>query len=227
LQKLVDNMDRYSQPPQLVERLLRWTLPEALKEPILGDLAEEFQQKRYQNTVNARRWYIRQALTTSNHYIWQTKRGLVMFSLSIVVFTALSIMALWFSSGDLSMFLDVPSLLLIFPPSILFALGVTSVNDMKNGFASLFDDEINLSKLELVRAKQFFDVMGNSAMFMGAFTTFIGAIAIGSNLAAEDFSTAFGPAFAVCILVLMYSSGFKTVCYVASQKIQYKLHAAD
>ena len=220
-------MSRFNPPPRLVERLLCWTLPNELKEPILGDLAEEFQHRQLINRINARHWYIRQALTTSNQFIWQTKRGLVMFSLSIVIFTAVSLMAFWFSSEDFSLFIDIPSLLLIFPPALFFALAATSVKDMKSGLKSLINDELDLSQLELTHAKQFFDVMGNSALLMGFFTTFIGAIAMASHISADAFNEVFGPAFAVCVLVLMYSFGLKTLCYVAAQKIQYKRNCAE
>lgn len=217
-------MKHFNHPPQLVERILRWALPHELKEPILGDLAEEFQQRHYHNHIGARNWYIKQALITSNQFVWKTKRGLVMFGISIILFLVLSYMALWFSSDDLSMFLDVPSLLLIFPPSVMFAVGVTSVNDMKNAIKQLFNDELLLSKQDFVNAKLFFNVMGNSAILMAVFSTFIGAIAMGSHISADDFASVFGPAFAVCILVLMYSFGLKTLCYVAAQKLQYKMN---
>ena len=220
-------MSLFNPPPPLIERLLRWTLPDELKEPILGDLAEEFQQRHLSNSSKAHSWYIRQALKTSNQFIWHTKRGFVMFSLSIVVFTAVSLMAFWFGSEDFGLFIDIPSLLLIFPPALFFALAATSVKDMKNGLKSLINDELDLSQLELTHAKQFFDVMGNSALLMGFFTTFIGAIAMASHISADAFNEVFGPAFAVCVLVLMYSFGLKTLCYVAAQKIQYKRNYAE
>ncbi|MFC3031008.1 hypothetical protein ACFOEE_00485 [Pseudoalteromonas fenneropenaei] len=216
-------MARFTPPPPLLERFLRWSLPPELKELVLGDLAEEYQTRHHNNSASAKQWYIQQALRTVNHYIWHTKRGMLMFILSLLVFAAVSAMAFLFGSdGDLLTFIDGPSLLLIFPPALAFAIGATSIQDMKNAFAVVFNDELKLSSVELKTAQQFYRVMGNSSLLMALFTTFIGAVAISVNL--ENFATEFGPAFGVCILVLMYSFGLKTLCYVAEQKIQYRIN---
>ena len=78
-----------------------------------------------------------------------------MFLISILVFVFFSFMAMWFSvDGGMTLtFVDGPSLLLVFPPAILFAIGVTSINDMKNALAVLFNDELQLSNKELTFAK--------------------------------------------------------------------------
>lgn len=217
-------MPNYQHPPKMFERFLRWTLPAELKEPLLGDLSEEFQHLQQLHSASAKHWYVKQALRTANQFIWQTKRGIVMFIISILVFLFFSFMALWFSvDGSISLtFVDIPSLLLVFPPAILFAIGVTSVKDMKNALAVLFNDELQLSNLELTSAKQFYNVLGNSAVLMGIFTTFIGAVAIAVNI--ENVAEEFGPAFGVCILVLLYGFGLKTLSYVAEQKVQYRIN---
>lgn len=220
-------MANYEQPPKLIETFLRWTLPAELKEPLIGDLAEEFHDLQAHNTLTAKNWYMRQALRTANQFIWQTKRGLIMFLISILVFLFFSYMAMWFSvDGSMTLtFVDGPSLLLVFPPAILFAIGVTSIKDTKNALAVLFNDELQLSNKELTIAKQFYRVLGNSAILMGIFTTFIGAVAIAVNI--ENVAEEFGPAFGVCILVLLYGSGLKTLCYAAEQKVQYRINQAS
>ncbi|MFC0118706.1 hypothetical protein ACFFK7_12360 [Pseudoalteromonas xiamenensis] len=220
-------MANYQQPPKLAERFLRWSLPEELKEPLLGDLAEEFQLLHFSNQACATQWYLKQVLRTSNQYIWQTKKGILMFVLSLFVFSAMSYMALWFSvDGSIGdTFADLPSLILTFPPAILFAIGVTSVKDMKNAFALLYNDELALSSLQMQNAKQFYRVLGNTAVLMSIFTAFIGAVAIAVNI--EDVEHEFGPALGVCMLVLMYSFGLKTVCYAAEQKVQYRLNSLN
>lgn len=208
-------------PPELTTKLLNWALPESLRDPVLGDLFEEFQQQSLINPNLARRWYRKQAVRSAIQFLWKTKRGLFMFLFSVLVFVGFSYMGMWFA-GEPSMFVDIPSILLVVPASIAFAIGATSWQNFKQGFRFLFDEEVEASQQQLKGACTVFRVLGNSAIFSGVVTTLIGAVAIGSNLEPENFRDHFGPAFAVCILTLMYGFMIKTISYVAEQKLQYK-----
>ncbi|BFT31201.1 hypothetical protein D210916BOD24_23770 [Alteromonas sp. D210916BOD_24] len=204
-------------------QLLQWVLPNELKEPILGDLEEEFLSRAQINPQSAMRWYRQQALRSAFQFLWKTKRGFMMFLLSLLVFTGLTLMALVLGGG-VDMFIDIPSALLVFIPSVLFAVAATSSQALTNGVNALLNEDVQFDKQVLTNAQLSFRVLGQTAVLTGIFSSLIGAIAIGSNLEAEQFSTAFGPAFAVCILTLTYGFGLKTVCYVAEQKLQFKLN---
>lgn len=212
-----------TQPPVWSARFLHWVLPSALKEPILGDLEEEFLSRAQIDHSAAKRWYHQQALRSAFQFLWKTKRGLMMFIFSLIVFGGLTIMAL-FLGGGIDMFIDVPSALLVFIPSIVFALAATSSKTLAQGLNALLNEETQFDKQTLTNAQLSFKVMGQTAVLTGIFSTLIGAIAIGSHLQAGDFSTTFGPAFAVCILTLTYGFGVKTICYVAEQKLQFKIN---
>ena len=149
-----------------------------------------------------------------------------MFILSILVFVGFSVMGMWFAGG-IDMFIDVPSFLLVIPASLFFAVAATSTKDFKTGFSLLVNDEQDVTKKEIKSAASMFKVMGQSAVFSGVVTTLIGAVAIGSNLQASEFSTVFGPAFAVCILTLLYGFMIKTIAYVAEQKLLNKIDQLD
>lgn len=203
--------------------LLNWVLPNELKEPVLGDLEEEFISRAQINHLAAKRWYRQQALRSAFQFLWKTKRGLMMFLLSLVVFSGLTIMAL-ILGGGVDMFIDIPSALLVFIPSVLFAVAATSSKALTNGINALLNEEAQFDQQRLKDAQLSFKVLGQTAVLTGLFSSLIGAVAIGSNLEAEDFSAAFGPAFAVCILTLTYGFGLKTICYVAEQKLQFRLN---
>ena len=208
-------------PPETATKFLNWALPDSLRDPVLGDLFEEFQQQRATNPSSAKSWYRKQAFRSAMQFLWKTKRGLLMFIFSVLIFVGFAYMGMWFA-GEPSMFVDVPSLLLVVPASFAFAIAATSWQTFKQRFSFLVDDEAEVSEQQLVNAGTMFKVFGNTAVLSGVVTTLIGAVAIGSNLEPENFSNHFGPAFAVCILTLLYGFGIKTICYVAEQKLVYK-----
>jgi chemotaxis protein MotA len=209
-------------PPALSEKLLSWCLPEELKDPILGDLAEEYLTKQSHTSLQANYWYNRQALRTSLQFITKTRRGFIMFILSILVFSAAIIMAM-VMSGHYTMFINVPSLLIVIPPALLITFACSSKQTVKQAFHFTFSERVDFDKGELLCAKKVFNLLGNMNMLMGWIGLVIGAIAIASNIEPEVFSIAIGPALAVCFLTVFYALIVKALCYAAEAKIQFKL----
>ena len=209
-------MNRCS-PPRIAEALLERVLPVDLKEPLLGDLEEEFQQIQFNQSKQACQiWYWRQALLTSFHYFNQTQKALIMFAFSVLFFAALTIFAMELSGGT-SMFFDVPSLIITLPPALVFTLAVTSPGNVKQAFSGLFSGHVESLK-QVKNSVMVFDVLGTSCLWLGALMTLLGWVAMGSSI--EEVAV-IGPAFAVSVLTLMYAMGIKLVCYVASQRIIY------
>ncbi|MDF2178483.1 permease prefix domain 2-containing transporter [Aliiglaciecola sp. CAU 1673] len=209
-------------PPKWASNLLSWATPATLREHLLGDLDEEFLQRCLQSPHQAQAWYISQALRSTLQFIKKTKRGLIMLLLSVLFFVAVSVMGMMLGI-EVAAYFDVPSILLVVAPAVLFAIAATSFNSFKLGFSLLLNDEAQVPEAALRGAQQMFTVMGNSALLLGGFTTLMGAIAIGSNVGAEEFASVFGPAVAVCLLTLYYGFAMKILCYVAQQKLQFKL----
>ena len=209
-------MNRCS-PPRIAEALLERVLPVDLKEPLLGDLEEEFQQIQFNQSKQACQiWYWRQALLTSFHYFNQTQKALIMFAFSVLFFSALTIFAMELSGGT-SMFFDVPSLIITLPPALVFTLAVTSPGNVKQAFSCLFSGHVESLK-QVKNSVMVFDVLGTSCLWLGALMTLLGWVAMGSSI--EEVAV-IGPAFAVSVLNLMYAMGIKLVCYVDSQRIIY------
>tara|TARA_Y100001968_G_scaffold307808_1_gene325976 strand:- start:1376 stop:2035 length:660 start_codon:yes stop_codon:yes gene_type:complete len=204
-------------PPRIAEALLERVLPVDLKEPLLGDLEEEFQQIQFNQSKQACQiWYWRQALLTSFHFFNQTQKALIMFAFSVLFFAALTIFAMELSGGT-SMFFDVPSLIITLPPALVFTLAVTSPGNVKQAFSCLFSGHVESLK-QVKNSVMVFDVLGTSCLWLGALMTLLGWVAMGSSI--EEVAV-IGPAFAVSVLTLMYAMGIKLVCYVASQRIIY------
>jgi chemotaxis protein MotA len=204
-------------------QLLQWALPNELKEPILGDLEEEFLERSQVNPVMAKRWYRQQALRSAFQFLWKTKRGLMMFLLSLIVYLGMTLMALMWAGG-VDLFIDVPSAMMVILPSILFAIGATSSKSLTSAVNALFNEEVQFDKAELLNAQLSFKVMGQMALLTGVLGSLIGAIAIASHIDSEELSTVLGPALAVCFLCISYGFGLKILSYVAEQKLQFKLN---
>jgi flagellar motor component MotA len=122
-------------------------------------------------------------------------------------------------SGDISMFNNVPSLLMVILPALLITLSSSSKQSRKNAFQVLFSEDVILDNTELNAAKHTFSTFGNMNMLMGWIGVIIGAIAMTANIE----SAVFGPAVAVCALTLLYALLIKTLCYAAEAKIQFKI----
>lgn len=210
------------QPPFISQLLLEWVLPDALQEPVLGDLQEEFIQRQLCSRWRACWWYRRQALTTFGHFLYQTKGDWLMFMFSMLFFIVISIWAMLVCSPDDPFaFYDLISLVLIVPPAVLFAVGATSRMTLKRAMAFLLNPHPGAAAQEYQQISHFFKVMGNSGLLLGLFSTLIGVIAIAQQTNADNFAETFGPATAVCLLTLLYGAALKMLCYVTVEKVSF------
>jgi chemotaxis protein MotA len=210
------------QPPLLAQLLLEWVLPSTLHEPVLGDLQEEFIARRQLHPTKARWWYRKQACQTCWHFLSQTRGDWLMFIFSMLFFIAVSVWVMWISGADnLSMFVDMVSLALIFPTALLFAIGATSRQTALQAFGFLSDPRPGLDMPHYQQLEHFFKVLGHSALHLGWFTTLIGAVAIANGMTRDNFASEFGPAMGICLLAILYGVGLKTLAYIAAQKVGF------
>lgn len=208
-------------PPSLAEKWLSYCMPSRLREPVLGDLWETYQAYASEyGQLHARAWYIKQVVQSSMRFILRYKRGMVMFILSLAMFFGVTLMAMWFS-GSLLMFVNVPSLIIVLPVSIAFAIASSSLADFKKAFSVVMSEERSWSASEYLSAQHVFNVMGNSAVMLGWFGVILGAIAMASNIEKEMFADVIGPATSVCLLTLLYGYVVKILCFTATQRIKH------
>jgi flagellar motor component MotA len=145
-----------------------------------------------------------------------------MFLLGTIVFIGMIAMAMMIS-GEIMMFVNLPSLLIVVPPALILTLGSTSKQSRSHAVKLLFNDGLRLNSAELNAAKHVFTTFGNLNMLMGFIGIIVGAIAMGNTLNNDNISQLFGSAFAVCILTLCYALLIKALCYAAEAKIQFKI----
>jgi len=203
--------------PKTARLILEFALPEHLKEPVIGDLEEEFNHRSTSQTLfSCQLWYWRQATTTAFHFINHTKKAILMFLLSVIFFGLLTYFAMYLGGG-ISAFFDLPSIVITLPPALLFTLAVTSKTSFGQAMSILFSGHANSLK-QVRESLMVFNVLGNTSLWLGGLMTVVGWISIGSHLTEI---AAFGQAFAISILTLFYALVIKLVCYVACQRITF------
>lgn len=208
-------------PPALALRILNLSVPVAAREHLIGDLIEEYVTDRLpeQGRARADLWFWKQTILSCYEFLNKQQGGIMAFIISMLIFIAVGIMAMVLS-GEVGMFVNLPSLIVVVPPAIAFGLAVTSFESMKLSIKLCISEQSEIPRKNILLAVKFANVTGNTAVYMGVIFTLVGAIAIASNINTETFSKVFGPAFAVCVLTAFYAAILKTICYVAEQKIE-------
>lgn len=149
-----------------------------------------------------------------------------MFLLSLLIFLIVVVMA-FLLAGDYAMFVNVPSLIIVIPPAVIFAAAATSFKALKDGLSVMTNDHVTLGKVELLTSKRAYITLGNTAMLTGWLGVVIGIVAIASNVEPEVFKDVIGPATAVCMLTLLYALLLKVPCYLIEQKLLNELEVLD
>jgi flagellar motor component MotA len=146
----------------------------------------------------------------------------MMFLLGMIIFVGMIVMAMMMS-GEMMMFVNLPSLIVVIPPALMFTLTSSSKQSRSHAVKLLFNESLHLNSAELIAAKHVFTTFGNLNILMGFIGVIIGAMAMGSSLNGENISQIFGSAFAVCVLPFFYAFLIKVLCYAAEAKIQFKI----
>ena len=205
-----------NQPPKIASQFLSWALPENIKEHVLGDLSEEYLQRIGSSTpATANYWYCRQAIKSGSQFMFKTQRGFIMFIFSILLFLGFTLMAMVLG-GDITMYIDAQSVLIVFPPAFAFTVAATSAKEVKQAFVILFSNDASKNENVYKSSQRVFSVLGYLGIVLGIFMTLIGWVAIGAGMVDLSY---FGSAFAISILTLVYGIALKMLCYVAEQKI--------
>jgi hypothetical protein len=210
--------------PRGMEKLLYLILPSELRDPLMGDLHEEFGEQvvpRY-GPSKARWWYRRQVLKSIRYYIFKKRGDIMFFLLSVLVFIGLSVLAGLMGSG-LRMIINLPSLIGVIVPSFIFALAATSFQSWKRCLKLLLLNLDGPSKKEVFECSRFLKVFGNMCVIMGGYFSLLGIIQL---LTGIDFRSANSEvmyhAFSVALIALFYGIALKSIFYVADQRLQNK-----
>ncbi|HIF70157.1 MAG TPA: hypothetical protein EYG15_15670 [Deltaproteobacteria bacterium] len=150
--------------------------------------------------------------------------GGIMMWISVIIFIGLTVIAAVFDFMGMEFhwenglyFLDIPSLLIVVAPAILFGVAATSWKAFGRSWTLPLGSLKKVSLQDARSTSRCLQVMGNTAFIMGVFGTLMGVILILQVL--EDSSMLAG-ASAVTIITLFYGTFFKLLAYVADQRVR-------
>lgn len=150
--------------------------------------------------------------------------GGIMMWISVVFFVVLTVIATVFDFMNMVFywknglyFVDLPSLLIVVFPAILFGVAATSWKAFGRSWTLPLGSLKKVSLQDARSTSRCLQVMGNTAFIMGVFGTLIGVILILQTL--ED-SSMLAAASAVAIITLFYGTLFKLLAYVADQRVR-------
>ena len=216
------NQFKLHTPPKIACAILHWTLPATIREQLIGDLFEEFDELiQEQDLKKARQWFWQQSIHTTLLYLWKEKGGLMAFVVSILIFGAMTALAM-ILGAELKYYWDWASVFIVVPPALAFGIAATSFKSYKESLAMAFVDQTSVEKKDADGACRFLRVTGNTGVLLGIFTSMIGWVAMAAKIGVEEFTTVFGPAFAVSVLTILYGLMLKILCYTAENKIIYR-----
>ncbi len=143
------------------------------------------------------------------------KLGVIIFFVILILATCFDFANLSINAGNILHFIDLPSLMIVLGPTIVFAIGSYSWGTYVKTFSIPFGNPENCEQSELIEVNKCLNSMGNMSVVMGIIGTFIGFILILQNLERE-----LGPALAVAVITFYYGFLFKALFMFASSKIE-------
>ena len=213
-------------PPSFAKNLLSFFLPAALREPILGDLEEEFAYRLYSNNrfIDVNRWYWWQALKSSCLFFWQQRGTTMAYLVSVIIFSLLIGLAVVTSTYS-SWLVSPPILIFILPISLVLGIGATSFQAAKVALKLSFSDSNEYSPQTVSLAHRFLHVTGNQFLFVAGISFFLGIanvfIIFSQNPELLDDPVHY-IRYGVGVLSLFYGLIFKCLFYSAEQKLLWK-----
>ena len=141
-----------------------------------------------------------------------------MFLIACTAFAVIIAMACTLG-GPGGMFINVPSAIIVFIPALLAAKVRLGDDSMTQMFKTLFSGNVNVSEKTKAAYQASLSTMANVAITAGWLGVLIGAVAIASNVEPQHFTQMIGPAFAVCILTILYGYIVKAFCMLADAQL--------
>lgn len=225
-QLLHPDNDSLKLPPTMATALLSFFLPASLREPVLGDLAEEYLLRcdTASGAIAVHRWYWWQVLKSSCQFIWQQRGTGMAYFLSAVFFLFMLVLALVTQRYGI-WYVSPPTLIALLPSALALGIGATSFEAAKRAMKLSFSDAGEQAPGDVLLARKFLHVTGNQFLLVAAVVFFLGSINLLISLSqSPDLLT--DPMryarFAVALLPLLYGMIFKCLFYSAEQKVIWK-----
>ncbi len=146
------------------------------------------------------------------------------FLLSIILYIAMVflVVGLDFNTGSLNtsrlmLFIDLPSFIIVFVPTITLAAGATSWRTLWSATKASFRRRHGMSKQDTADVRACLDLAGNLALLLGGIGTLIGGVVM---LQQTTETTALGTASATALMSILYGIGLKILIYAAARRIE-------
>ena len=214
------------QPPRGATSILSFFLPAALREPILGDLEEEFTQRLCSSDSFSKVyiWYWRQVLQSSCLYFWKQRGNGMAYLISVILFLLMIGLAL--ATSQFGMWLiSIPVIIATIPAALILGIGATSSQAAKSAMKLSFSDSSNESPQVVNLAIRFLRVTGNQFLLVGGVVFFLGIIQVLIIFSQDPELMNSGAHYArygIAMLPLFYGMVFKCLFYSAEQKLMWK-----
>ena len=140
--------------------------------------------------------------------------GLIAFA------TSFDFMNMEFNLINLSYFVDIPSLLIIWLPSIFFSISATSWKSYWHSWSYPFLWRKQVSEDDANSAARCLKVKGDAGFIMGILGTVIGAIIMIRDISAYTETQDMLNAVSVASITIFYGLLYKLLCYIAEQRVR-------
>ena len=144
-------------------------------------------------------------------------RSWIIFFVIVIVATCFDFANLSINAGNISHFIDLPSLIIVLGPTIVFAIGSYSWETSVKTWSIPFGNPENNEQSELVEVNKCLNFLGNMSVVMGINGTFIGVILLLHYL---QQGVDLAPAIGIAVVTLWYGFLFKALLMFASSKVE-------
>lgn len=218
-----------SVPLKIPQAILSFSLPAELRDPVIGDLNEEFlQRSMLENSLVAPvYWYWVQATKSACVFIWQQRGTGMAYFFSVVFFIVMMMLSM--ATSQFGFWLISPPIFIgLFPLAFVMGIGATSMQACKLGLKASFSDASGHTDEELGLARKFLNVTGNQFLLVAGVIFFLGVIQLlvsfSQNPAMLDDPMRFAR-YGIALIPLFYGMIFKCLFYSAEQKVLWKYSA--
>ena len=138
----------------------------------------------------------------------------------IAIATSFDFMNMEFNLINLSYFIDIPSLLIIWLPSIFFSISATSWKSYWHSWSFPFLWRKQVSEDDANSAARCLKVKGDAGFIMGILGTVIGAVIMIRDISAYTETQDLLNAVSVASITIFYGLLYKLLCYIAEQRVR-------
>ena len=138
----------------------------------------------------------------------------------IAIATSFDFMNMEFNLINLSYFIDIPSLLIIWLPSIFFSISATSWKSYWHSWSYPFLWRKQVSEDDANSAARCLKVKGDAGFIMGILGTVIGAVIMIRDISAYTETQDLLNAVSVASITIFYGLLYKLLCYIAEHRVR-------